>query len=54
MLGMEMVDIQGRTVFVEQAEATEYRLATEIVPVGLYFLRIQTAEGIVTRKLIIE
>lgn len=54
MLGLEMVDMQGRLVFQDHTEAMEYRLDTELVPAGLYFLRIQTNEGTITRKLLVE
>lgn len=54
MLGLEMLDMQGRLVLELKDEALEYRLQTEQAPAGLYFLRIHTPLGVTTRKLLIE
>lgn len=54
MLGLEVVDMQGRSILLDESEATEYRLQTAAFPRGIYFLRIRTAEGRLTKKLLLD
>ncbi len=52
---VSLLDLQGRTVFHQDGlKATRYNFYHDQITSGLYFLKVNTEKGIVTRKVILE
>jgi hypothetical protein len=53
--GVEVVDLAGRTIFTESGlKVQEYTIKQEELVTGLYFVKVTTRKGMVTKKVIFE
>ncbi|MEM0995916.1 MAG: T9SS type A sorting domain-containing protein [Bacteroidota bacterium] len=55
IVGVEVLDLAGRSIFHEQGlKVQEYTLASEEMTSGLYFVRVSTRKGTITKKVVFE
>ena len=54
--GVSITDITGRTIARTTDVSSQYpmRFGTENLPDGVYFIRIETSEGIINRKIVVK
>jgi hypothetical protein len=49
---LKLLDLFGKELLIESMRSNNYQLSTNDFPSGIYFLRIETADGVVVKKLV--
>lgn len=54
IIQIELLNIQGSTVFSENIFSKDYQINVSSLDPGIYFLKLETSEGIIRRKLVVK